>query len=95
MTEIDRALRLSEDVLLHLSERPDQLLAFLRSSGLAPEDLRRQAGSAELAAALLDHLVADEAALLDCAAAIGRRPAELMAARTVLSGPGSYGWSVD
>lgn len=91
----DRAMALAADVLVHLSQHPDRLIAFLEATGLSPQDLRRLAQSPELSAALLDHLVQSDDAVLDCAAALNIRPAELMAARTALAGPGSYGWSVD
>lgn len=88
-------MALAAEVLLHLSGQPDQLLAFLEATGLSPQDLRGLARSPELSAALLDHLVQSDEAVLDCASALGIRPADLMAARTALAGPGSYGWSID
>lgn len=90
-----RAAQLAAEVLVHLSQRPDQLLAFLEATGLAPDDLRGLAQSPDLAAAILDHVLQSDATVLDCAEALGVPPARLMQARTALAGPGSYGWSVD
>lgn len=91
----ERAAQLAADALVHLSRHPDRLLAFLETTGLSPQELRGRALSPELLASLLDHLLQTDEAVLDCAAALGVRPQDLMAARTALSGPGSYGWSVD
>lgn len=90
-----QAAQLAAEVLVHLSQRPDQLLAFLEATGLAPDDLRGLAQSPDLAAAILDHVLQSDATVLDCAEALGVPPARLMQARTALAGPGSYGWSVD
>lgn len=90
-----RARQVAADALLHLAERPDQLLAFLEASGLSPEDLRLRMRSPELCAAVLDHVVQTDATALDFARALGIAPRELMAAQTALAGPGSYGWSID
>lgn len=91
----DQALRLATDVLLHLADDPAELGAFLQASGLRPEDLRQIAQEPGLAAALLDHLVQSDELILACARALNIPPRDIMAARTALAGPGSYGWSVD
>ncbi|SCY60427.1 DUF3572 family protein [Paracoccus tibetensis] len=90
-----QAALLAAEVLVHLAQRPDQFLAFLEATGLAPDDLRGLAQSPDLAAAVLDHVLQSDETALDCAEAVGVPPARLMQARTALAGPGSYGWSVD
>jgi hypothetical protein len=57
---------------------------LLELSGLDPSDLRQRAGDPALLAAVLRFLEAHEPDLVAVAEAIGRDPAELVAARTAL-----------
>ena len=57
---------------------------LLEMSGLDPSDLRQRAGDPALLAAVLRFLEAHEPDLVAVAEAIGRDPAELVAARTAL-----------
>ena len=57
---------------------------LLEMSGLDPSDLRERAGDPALLAAVLRFLEAHEPDLLAVADAIGRKPEELVAARTAL-----------
>ena len=57
---------------------------LLKMSGLDPSDLRQRAGDPALLAAVLRFLEAHEPDLVAVAEAIGRDPAELVAARTAL-----------
>ena len=59
---------------------------LLEMSGLDPSDLRERAGDPALLAAVLRFLEAHEPDLLAVADAIGRKPEELVAARTALEG---------
>ncbi|MFC7536321.1 DUF3572 domain-containing protein [Sphingomonas sp. GCM10030256] len=59
-------------------------LRLLDLSGLDPEDLRDRAGDPALLASVLLFLEAHEPDLLAVADALGRKPAELVAAREVL-----------
>lgn len=89
------AQELATDILLALAERPEQLAGFLGTSGLEPSALRQVASRPEIAVFLLDYIVEQDDRLLEVAQGIGRDPRDIMAARTVLSGPGSYGWEAD
>lgn len=82
-------------LLLHITERPEILSAFLAASGLQPGDLRAMArdGSAQLA--LLDFLAEEDARLLDVAQSAGMQPRDIMEAQIFLSGPGSHAWAAD
>ncbi|MFN3276220.1 MAG: DUF3572 domain-containing protein [Paracoccus sp. (in: a-proteobacteria)] len=91
----DRARDLATDLLLHLTGHPDLMQDFLTTTGLSAGDLRMMAQDGSAGAALLDFLAEDDARLIACAQALSVTPQDLMAARTVLAGPGSYGWSVD
>lgn len=64
----------------------DQLGARLLSlTGLDAETLRERAGTREVLAATMDFLAANEADLVACAEAIGRRPEDLALAHAALS----------
>ena len=56
--------------------------------------MRRAAGDPDIALHVLDYLLEDDARVLDAAADLNIKPGDLMAARTALAGPGSYGWEV-
>ncbi|MGZ3216431.1 DUF3572 domain-containing protein [Paracoccus sp. T5] len=90
-----RARDLAVDILLHLANDPEELTQFLSVSGLQPADLRSLQDRPEVALFLLDFLAEDDRRICDFAAALNMRPQDIMAARTVLSGPGSYGWTAD
>jgi hypothetical protein len=74
-----------------LAAEPDRLVRFLALSGMTLEDLRGRAGSPELLAAVLDHLLDDESLLFVFAEAQSLHPAEVAAARRKL--PGAAGAS--
>ena len=59
---------------------------FLDLSGIDTEDLRSRAADPAVLAALLRFLEAHEPDLIDVAAAIGAKPADLVAARGELEG---------
>lgn len=89
------ARELAMSALLYIVERQELAAGFLGSSGLRPEDLRSMAGSPELGLHVLDYLLEDDSRVLDAAGALALRPQDLLAARTALAGPGSYGWEAD
>ncbi|WP_234855168.1 DUF3572 domain-containing protein [Paracoccus everestensis] len=90
----ESAQDLAVTILLYIAERPDLIGRFLESSGLQPQDLRQAAGNPDIALHVLDYLLEDDARVLDAAADLNIKPGDLMAARTALAGPGSYGWEV-
>lgn len=85
---------LAMTVLLYMADRPDLIGGFLETSGLQPQDLRRAAGDPDIALHILDFLLEDDRRVLEAAGDLEIRPGDLMAARTALAGPGSYGWEV-
>jgi Protein of unknown function (DUF3572) len=54
--------------LAFLAEEPARLARFLDATGLAPDQIREQAGTPEFLAAVLEHLAGDESLLLVFAA---------------------------
>jgi hypothetical protein len=65
---------------------PARLERFLALSGIAPETLRERAGEAEVQAAVLDHILADESLLFLFCEAEGLPPTAPAAARRALPG---------
>jgi Protein of unknown function (DUF3572) len=75
------------EVLGFLAEDSSRLSRFLSLSGLGRDNLRAAAEEPAFLAAVLDHLAAEEAALLAFAAKSGHEPAAIVRAREVLSPP--------
>lgn len=92
---VPQAAELSIRILIELVERPQDLAIFMDQAGLRPDDLRDMSARPEGALFLLDFLVEDDERILSFSQALSVNPKDIMAARTALSGPGSYGWSVD
>lgn len=92
---IQAAEQLALQALSHIAARPELVSALFTSSGLDPETLRKAAESPDFHAHLLDFLLEDDRRVLDFSQAIGIRPEEVLAARTVIGGPGSFGWEPD
>ena len=88
----EQASELAVRVLIALAERPEDLARFMDMAGLQPQELRNLARRPDIAVFLLDYVVEDDARLCDFAGAMNLRAQDIMAARTALSGPGSYGW---
>lgn len=82
----DAAEAVGLKALLFVTEDEGRLFRFLTESGMDPAELRRQAATVELQAALLAHLLEDESMLLVFAAGAGLDPAEVQAARIALGG---------
>lgn len=91
---LQAALDLGMSAIVYVVERPTLLSSFMGATGLRAEDLRGIADSPELRLHALDFLLQDDAQVLDAAEALDVRPEDLMAARTAIAGPGSYGWEV-
>jgi hypothetical protein len=91
----ERAHELATEILLALAERPEELSHFLDASGLQPNDLRQIAARPDIAVFLLDFVVESDERVYDFAQNLKLRPQDIMAARTALGGPGSYGWEAD
>lgn len=92
MTEA-AAEALALEVLGWMAAEPDRLSRFLMASGASPDQLRSAAREPEFLGFLLDHLLADEAMLLACAADLGVAPDRPAAARAVLPGGDVPHWT--
>jgi hypothetical protein len=75
--------------LAFLASEPAQLARFVALTGLEPADLRGRIDSAELLAAVLDHLAQDEPLLLVFAASAQLPPEDVARALSVLQGDGA------
>jgi hypothetical protein len=81
--EADEALAI--EVLSFIASDSERLERFMSLSGLDVENLRAAAAGPGFLAAVLDHLMSDEALLLAFAANTGRDPARVAKARAHLS----------
>lgn len=90
-----QARELAVSAMLYLLERPDLTQEFLADSGLAADDLRLLARGPELPLQALDFLLQSDSRVLEAARDLGVAPQDMLAARTSLAGPGSYGWQPD
>lgn len=69
------------------------LAGFLAESGLGPGDLRGRAADPDLLAAVLDHLLAEDARVTAFCAAEGLTPEVLHRARALLPGGAAPHWT--
>lgn len=81
--------------LLFIAGHDELAALLLASSGVEPDRLRQAAADPDFLRHVLDFLCEDDQRILEFAAERAIRPQEVMAARTALSGPGSYGWEPD
>ena len=72
--------------LTFLASDPARMLHFLKLTGLQPDEVRSQVGSAELSLAVLEHLAGDESLLLVFAASHDVAPESVSRAVAVLEG---------
>lgn len=91
----EQAKELATEILLAMAERPEELTSFLGATGLQPDDLRHISQRPDVAVFLLDFVVENDERVHEFAQALQLRPQDVMAARTALAGPGSYGWETD
>jgi hypothetical protein len=61
------------------------MVPFLQATGVTLDDLRREAGSARVLTAVLDHLAQDESLLLVFTSSIALPPEDLGRARDMLA----------
>lgn len=66
---------------------------FLGATGASEADLRQRAGEGEFLAAVMDFLMMDDAWLIDCAAAMGWKPEEMLQIRAALPGGDLPHWT--
>ncbi len=81
---LDEAEALAIGALSFLASEEHRLASFLYQTGLSPADLRREAGSTELLAGVLDFIAADELLLLVFAAEQRIDPTRILHARHLL-----------
>ena len=79
---------LAIDALSFLAQAPERLQPFLALTGVSPKEIRTVARAPHFLAAVLDHIAGNEALLLEFAGESGRRPADVMQARSRLAGAG-------
>ncbi|MBO0733867.1 MAG: DUF3572 domain-containing protein [Methylocapsa sp.] len=89
ITRVEAELIASE-VLGFFAGDPARLERFLALSGLRRENLRAAAQDPGFLGALLDHLAADEAALLAFSAGSGHEPPAVIRAWEILSPPAEW-----
>ena len=86
-TDKEAAEAMAIAALGFLAEEPERLRRFLALTGLGPHNLRRAAAQPGFAAAVLDHLLGDERAVLAFAEHAGLAPEAVAQARAALGGP--------
>jgi uncharacterized protein DUF3572 len=86
-----RAEAIAATALAFLAEDAVRLAQFLSVTGLSLQDLRRQAASHQLLAAVLEYLADNESLLLVFASGAGLSPTEVAPARDVLLGTPQHG----
>ena len=91
--DADQAETIAVSALAFLAQDIQRLGRFLALTGIGPAELRQQARTARVLAAVLDHLSRDESLLLAFAATSVIAPQHIAAAQSVLereahSGPG-------
>ncbi len=87
-TRIDTefAENLAVKALQYIAGDHELLQRFLAITGVAPEDLRALAGTAEFRAGLMEFITNDEPTLLAFAASVGEEPQVVANAGALLSG---------
>lgn len=80
--------RLGIAALAFLAADEERIRRFLALTGIEPTEIRSAAAEPGFLAAVLDHLLADEALLLVFAANAGEDPAHVAAARAALNADG-------
>lgn len=84
--DLERAEAIALSGLAFLAEDGERLGRFLRLTGIDPQDLMANAGSAATLAAVLEHLLSDESMLLVFAASKGVAPEDIAPAHWLISG---------
>ncbi|HEY7085776.1 MAG TPA: DUF3572 family protein [Hyphomicrobiaceae bacterium] len=82
--DLESAEAIALQGLTFLAQEPARFGRFLKLTGLEPQDARAQAGTPELALAVLEHLAQDESLLLVFATSCGVAPASIGSAICLL-----------
>jgi hypothetical protein len=83
--DLEAAETIGLKALAFVAEDSVRLARFLSSTGLAPGQLRHEAGAPHTLQALLEHLAEDESLLLVFAASAGCAPEAIERARALLA----------
>lgn len=84
---------LAVQILGWLAQDNARISAFLAASGTAPASLREQVQDPSFLLAVIEFLMADEAMLLDCCAALDVAPHQPAAAREAMPGGAQVHWT--
>ena len=86
--DVDQAETIAVSALAFLAQDIQRLGRFLALTGIGPAELREQARTARVLAAVLDHLSHDESLLLAFAATSAIAPQSIAQAQSVLEREG-------
>lgn len=89
------AREIAFSALMHVLQDPELAGGFFGTSGLQPDDVAAMRDDPALDMAVFDYLLEDDTRVLAAADALGLPPRDILAARTLLAGPGSFGWDAD
>ena len=81
------------EMLGWLAGQDELFPVFLGATGAGEADVRARAGDADFLAAVVDFLLMDDAWVIACATAIGRRPEEIATIRLALQGGSLPHWT--
>lgn len=86
---LDRAAAetIAAQALGHIASDEDRLWRFVSLTGVELHNLREEASRPEFLAAVLDHVVCDEALLVETAQALDVSPERIVRAQALLSPP--------
>lgn len=87
---VDESQQIAISGLIFLAEDEKRLERFFSLTGIAPDDIRERAKTADFQAAILEYLLADESLLLVFCANKGVKPEEVEPARNQLNPPIAY-----
>ena len=86
---MEQAEKIAIHALTFLASEPDHLAKFMNITGMEPDDIAGNAGTAFFQAALLEHLMRDETLLLTFCGNENIDPALISPAHQMLAGPES------
>lgn len=89
------AREIAFSALMYILQDPDLAGGFFGTSGLQPADISAMRNDPALDLAVFDYLLEDDERVLGAADALGLPAKDILAARTLLAGPGNYGWDAE
>lgn len=91
--KIDQAETLAIKCLEWMATRDDVLSGFLAMSGATASEIRDLAGDPAFLGFVIDHMMSQDAYMLDASAALLIQPGEIVAARAALPGGDNPNWT--